>query len=144
MPHALLTRPATPHDEAFAREVHHTALRDVVVRQFGPWDDALQDGFFDRFWRGHDVQIVEVDGVRCGYLGIAVHDDAVHVNELVLHPDAHGRGIGTRLLADVFALGKPVVLQVLHENHRARALYQRLGFTAIDRNATHDVLRRDP
>lgn len=142
MPHALLIRPATAADEAFARDCHHRAMRDVVVRQFGPWDEAMQDRFFDAFWRGHDVQIVELDGSPCGYLGVTEYDDAVHVVELVLHPDAHGRGIGTHLLRDVFALGKPVQLQVLHENHRARALYERLGFAEIDRTPTHHVMRR--
>jgi ribosomal protein S18 acetylase RimI-like enzyme len=139
----LLIRPATADDEAFARECHHRALHDVVTRQFGPWNDALQDGFFDGWWRQGRAQIVEVDGVASGYIDVLDRDDHVVVNELVLLPEVHGRGIGTELLTDVFALGKPVRLLVLHENHRARALYERLGFVAVDRDSTHDLMRRD-
>jgi ribosomal protein S18 acetylase RimI-like enzyme len=138
----LLVRPATDDDEAFVRAAHHVAFRDVVERQFGPWDEARQDVFFDTVWRHGGMQVVECDGHRCGYLLVDEHADEVVVGEIVLHPDVHGRGIGTRLLRDVFAVGKPVRLQVLHENRRARALYERLGFTQTGSTSTHHLMWR--
>ena len=39
----LERRPATSSDTEFARISHHAAYRDVVRRQFGAWDEALQD-----------------------------------------------------------------------------------------------------
>lgn len=139
----LLVRPATADDAAFARTTHHAAFREVVERQFGPWDEARQDAFFDSFWRQGGTEIVELDGARCGYLDVVEHDDHVQVREIVLHPDVLGRGIGTELLGGVFARGKPVRLGVLLENHRARALYERLGFTETGRDAAHHLMQRD-
>jgi ribosomal protein S18 acetylase RimI-like enzyme len=139
--HGLLIRPATPDDEAFARATHHAAFRDVVERQFGPWDEAQQDGFFGGFWAGNDVDIVEVDGTPCGYLAVSERDDLVHVVEIVVHPDFQNRGIGRTLLEQIIGRGKPVHLGVLFEN-RARALYERLGFAVAGRNATHHLMVR--
>ena len=39
----LERRPATSNDTEFARISYHAAYRDVVCRQFGAWDEALQD-----------------------------------------------------------------------------------------------------
>lgn len=139
---ALLIRSATADDEEFARTTHHAAFRDVVVRQFGPWDEARQDGFFAAKWALGGTDIVELDGERCGFLLVDERDDVVLLSEIVLHPSFHGRGIGTELLRGIFERGKPVRLQVLYENHRARALYERLGFVAIGDSGTHTVMER--
>ncbi len=56
---------------------------------------------------------------------------------IVIAPAFQNRGIGTQLMHDVIARGKPVQLGVLFENHRARALYERLGFLEIGRTDTH-------
>ena len=45
-------RPVAQADTEFARNAHHQAYHDVVVRQFGTWDEALQDKFFDGDWAG--------------------------------------------------------------------------------------------
>lgn len=42
----LEMRAAQEGDREFARLAHHAAYRDVVERQFGPWDEASQDDFF--------------------------------------------------------------------------------------------------
>ena len=36
-------------DFEFGRFVHHAAYQDVVTRQFGSWEEKIQDGFFE--WR---------------------------------------------------------------------------------------------
>ena len=43
-------RPATAADMDFARSVHHRAYRDVIERQYGPWDKETQDRLFDAAW----------------------------------------------------------------------------------------------
>ncbi|HVM53234.1 MAG TPA: GNAT family N-acetyltransferase [Acidimicrobiales bacterium] len=142
----LLIRPATAADEDVARRIHHEAFREVVERQFGPWDDARQDEFFAAFWRTGEPMVVEVDGAPCGYLGIAEADDVVTVQEIVLHPDIHGHGIGTELLEAIIerAAERSIRLQVLFENHRARSLYERLGFTEIGHSTTHHLMQWVP
>ena len=93
----VVRRPATTEDTEFARRVHHAAYRDVAERQFGPWDDGVQDRFFDADWRDAQHEIVLVDGTPCGYVSIEERDADIHVRELVLAPDFQGRGIGTTI-----------------------------------------------
>ena len=139
----LTTRPAIETDADFAREAHHGAYRDVVIRQFGAWDEEMQDAYFDRSWEEHDREIILRDGVPCGYAGIEFRDTYVHVRELVIHPAFQSQGIGTAFLKNVCeqaaARGLPVKLGVFHQN-RAVAFYQRLGFQEFDRTETHILM----
>jgi ribosomal protein S18 acetylase RimI-like enzyme len=143
----ITRRPARADDELFARYVHHLGYRDVVERQFGSWDEATQDRFFASDWSRGGFEIVECDGVPCGYVATDVRADAVSVREIVLLPAYQGRGIGTGLLLEVAELGRsqgvPMLLGALVEN-RAIALYRRLGFEEIGRDVTHVFLRLGP
>ena len=142
---ALRRRPADPTDEGFAREAHHAAYRDVVERQFGPWDGDQQDRYFAGAWTAHEHEIIELDGQPCGYVRIEFGPARVDVHELVIHPSRQGRGIGTTILRQTIEradqLGLPVHLQVLREN-RAAELYERMGFREHDRTPTHRLMRR--
>ena len=42
----ITKRRAEATDAEFARSVHHRAYRDVVIRQYGMWDEKAQDDFF--------------------------------------------------------------------------------------------------
>ncbi len=140
--------PATGADTEFARGVHHSALREAVVRQFGSWDEELQDGFFERSGFPTGFEIVEFEGSRCGYFRIESSATHVDVHNLYLHPDYQRKGIGTRLLRLAIKQAAnsqlPVRLQVLHENTKAAALYQRLGFEVIGSTDTHFQMRLEP
>lgn len=62
--------------------------------------------------------------------------DQIHINNLAIHPDVRGRGLGTRLLAAVLAeaatMGAPhATLEVRRSNDAARRLYERAGFTVV-------------
>jgi ribosomal-protein-alanine N-acetyltransferase len=59
--------------------------------------------------------------------------DQIHINNLAVHPDLRGRGLGTALLARVLEeaerLGAPsATLEVRRSNTAARRLYERAGF----------------
>jgi ribosomal protein S18 acetylase RimI-like enzyme len=133
-------RVALPSDTEFARTVHHRAYRDVVERQFGAWDNTLQDTFFAGDWAHGGFDILLCDGGTCGYVCVEEHAEHVLVREIVVAPEFQGRGIGTTVLRQVMerarALGVPVVLGALHLN-RAADLYRRLGFRENGRSATH-------
>jgi ribosomal protein S18 acetylase RimI-like enzyme len=138
-------RAAAPGDREAARQLHHLAYRDVAERQFGRWDEAAQDGYFDTAWHDHAHDVLEWDGRVCGYIALEFTDDRVVVHELVVHPEYQGRGVGSNVLRAIIAeargAGLPVTLQVLHENHRAAALYQRFGFQVYGATATHHQMR---
>ncbi len=139
----LTTRPAMDSDAAFARETHHGAYRDVVIAQYGAWDDADQDRFFDNDWCAAKFEIILFDNTPCGYAAVEYRADDVHVRELVIHPKWQGRGIGTaflkRVMESAAQKGLPVRLGTQHRN-RALKLYQRLGFREIGRTETHVLL----
>ena len=139
----ISTRPSTESDTAFARETHHRAFHDVVVRQFGQWDEPLQDRLFEKSWVSAEHQIIVADGQRCGYATIESRSDYIHVCELVIHPQFQDKGIGTAFLRNVCekaaALGVAVRLGTFHEN-RAIVLYKRLGFHEFARTETHVLL----
>jgi GNAT superfamily N-acetyltransferase len=141
------TRTATDEDFAFARTVHHAAYRDVVERQFGPWDEVEQDTFFEQDWRPEAMAIILADGTPCGYWMVEDREDDIHVRELVIHPDCQSRGIGRRLLEQVQrragARGVPVRLGTYLRN-RAVVLYERVGFREFDRTDTHILMAWRP
>ena len=140
-------RPASPTDTPFAREAHHGAYRDVVTRQFGEWDEPRQDTLFARDWAGSQFEILEVDGIPCGYASIEERDDDFHVREIVVHPDHQNRGIGTAVLQETIgrarARGVPVHLGTFIHN-RAADLYRRLGFQETARTDIHILMEWRP
>jgi ribosomal protein S18 acetylase RimI-like enzyme len=140
IPHRIALRPATAADTDFAREVHHQSYREVVERQFGPWDPVFQDRRFAEDWASATYSIILCDGEPCGYLCLEERADHLHVREIVIAPAFQGRGIGTALLRQVLRRAGerrlPVRLGTLRAN-RAAALYRRLGIREIGRTPTH-------
>ena len=120
--------------------MHHEAYRDAVVRQFGIWDEARQDRFFDAAWAEAEHEMLLCDGAPCGYVCVEEHDDHVLVAEIVVMPEFQGRGIGSTVLRETQERarerGVPVRLGTFHTN-RAADLYRRLGFRETGRSATH-------
>jgi len=139
----LTRRPATADDTELARRVHHEAYREVVKRQFGPWDEARQDRFFADNWARNAFEIVLYDGVPCGYVRVEERADDIVVSELVIRPEFQGRGIGSAILRETIerarARGVPVHLGT-HLQNRAVGLYRRLGFRETGRTATHILM----
>lgn len=139
-------RPALSGDTRFLRELHHSVYRDVVMRQFGIWDESEQDGWFERGLQGADFSIVELSGVAIGTVATRQAADALHLVELQVAPDWQGQGVGSHVLAlqlhRASGLWKPVQLRVLLQN-RARGLYERFGFRVFSHDATHYSMVRD-
>ena len=136
-------RPAAIADTDFARSVHHRAYRDVIERQYGPWNEKAQDEFFDAAWSAAEHEIVLCDAVRCGYASIEIRDAVIYLHELVIDPDFQGRGIGTHILRNVLEQailrGVPVRLRT-HITNRAANLYRRMGFQETGRTESHVLL----
>lgn len=133
-------RPAEPADTAFARDVHTRAYHDVVVQQFGTWDENKQADFFDNAWSKPGFEIISVDGQPAGYRCVEFQDDALVIHELVISPEFQNHGIGSRLLAqakeEAKRHGLPVRLQVLKAN-LASELYGRMDFEVTGETDTH-------
>ena len=136
----ILRRPAAIDDTDFARSVHHRAYRDVIERQYGPWDEPTQDRLFAAAWSAVQHEIVLCDDARCGYTHIENRDDCIYLRELVIDPDFQGRGIGTHILQNVIQQATlksvPVRLRT-HVTNRAVNLYLRMGFRETARTESH-------
>ena len=147
MKEEVTTRQAQVEDREFARRAHHAAYREVVERQFGPWDEATQDRFFGEEWNPDKTQILRFGGADCGYCVIEHRPEDIHLRELVIHPDFQGRGIGTRVLQRLRraaeASGIPVRLGTFLKNDAVR-LYKRLGFREMGTTGTHVLLEWIP
>jgi ribosomal protein S18 acetylase RimI-like enzyme len=133
-------RSALPEDTPFLRALHHRAYRQIVILQFGSWDERAQDDWFEKDLASADFQIVELAGAAVGVIGIREADDALHLVELQILPERQGQGLGSALLSlqleRARALQKPIQLRVLLQN-RARSLHERFGFRIVDRDETH-------
>ena len=127
----LTRRLATESDKPFVWEANRQAYQDVVVRQFGQWDEDLQERDFNEKWERADFEVVELAGERVGAIWTTDEGEYLRLREVFLLPEYQGRGIGTQLVKQELARArhqhKPLRLRVLREN-RARALYERLGF----------------
>ncbi len=79
-------RKAVGADKAVMRAIHHEAFRDVVTKQFGQWDENLQDRFFEVAWKPDKAQIESWDGKTAGYLIVDILGDCIRFGEIVLAP----------------------------------------------------------
>ena len=127
-------------DYEFCRNVHHSAYREVVIRQFGSWDESMQDGFFREGLNRAPHKIVEIDGTPIGVVSTEIKPDCLYLSELQLLPEYQGQGIGSLIVKEQMAVAKslnlPLRLVVLREN-RAQDLYRRLGFMTTGTTEIH-------
>ena len=85
-----------------------------------------------------------VDGLAVGLLRVSESESAVFIDQVEIVPDYQGQGIGTSLINNLLALGRPVELGVLKVNVDARRLYERLGFRVTGDTETHYHMRAEP
>ena len=118
-------------DFVFARQVHHRAYRDVVTKQFGNWNETMQDRFFADEWWTLPFKIILLDDAPIGVLSVRSVNGYLFIHEIQLLPEFQGRGVGTEILQEQITEAKqlalPLKLKVLRKN-RAQELYKRMGF----------------
>lgn len=140
-------RPATADDRAFLLDLNRAAFRPSVELVWG-WDEAEQVAFFDQRFDPARRQILQVGGVDAGELMVEERETVLHLTRIALLPEFQGRGLGTSIVRSLLdraaASGRAVVLEVLHENPRAEALYERLGFERTGQTVTHVLMRAEP
>jgi GNAT superfamily N-acetyltransferase len=140
-------RLATDADTEFARKVHHAAYHDVIVRQFGNFDEKMQDDFFAKSWKPGIDEILMSEDSEAGYCSIERSENAIIFHELVLLPEYQGKGIGSKVLQEVMEEAKtkniPIKLEVLKEN-QAQHLYRKLGFKDTGSTDTHIEMEFNP
>ena len=139
------TRIAGEGDRDFVRALNEACYRDVVIEQFGEWDDAIQEAFFTEKWAAGRFQIVRSNEKDVGALWVERRADHLIISEILIAPEFQNCGLGAAVLRELLEKasreGVTVRLQVLHRS-RARRLYERLGFVISGETDTHVLMRR--
>jgi GNAT superfamily N-acetyltransferase len=127
-------RAATEADCEFLWCLTATTMRGYIAA-VAVWEEGLQE---QQFWCTFDParwRVLTVDGEDVGGFAAHHHPQALYLSDLYLLPEFQGCGIGSAIIkmlsAEVWAMGKPLILQVLDSNPRARRLYERLGFSCV-------------
>src|SRR6516165_4155946 len=125
-------RPATPADSEFCFQLHKAAMSGYITAIWG-WDEQRQRDAHPRKFNPGRWQIITADGTDIGMIDVEYRPAEIYLSRIEILPDYQRRGIGTRLISALLdqarLKGQDLVLDVFTINHRARALYQRLGLT---------------
>src|SRR5207302_2581815 len=98
------------------------------------WEEELED--VQRRLRDSAVFLAEEDAKVVGLLGLDFRNPKIpHVQSVYVTPDSRRRGIAAALLGEAAAMSREhghtdIELDVLASNHKALAVYERLGFVA--------------
>ena len=135
-------RPATPADSEFCHQLHKAAMGSYITAIWG-WDDQVQHDFHARAFNTGRWQIITAGQADIGMLDVEYRPGEIYISRIEIHPDYQGQGVGTRLISaladEARRKGQDLVLDVLTVNHRAQALYQRLGMTEIARHGDGNI-----
>lgn len=133
--------PASADDRPWLEELRRAVYQDLFMAVWGSWDEEGHTRQFTACWQRGHIAVIEVEHRRVGMIQLLEIGDAIEIAEIQVQPSHQGRGIGTGVLMDVMARGhaerKRLVLRTSVENHRAIALYERLGFQHVSRSDTH-------
>ncbi|MCB9548016.1 MAG: GNAT family N-acetyltransferase [Myxococcales bacterium] len=133
-------RLATPADAGFLlslyvahreAEVAGWGLPPAAIPLFLAQQHAARTASFQAGYPTAVDQVIARDGADVGRLLLHEAPDHLRVVDVALLPAAQGQGLGTRVLRDLQARGRPLYLSVAVDNPAAR-LYARLGFRGSD------------
>jgi len=129
-------RPAGPEDAPLLRDLERAANLVALAHVFPPDRFPFPDDAVLARW----ALVLDEPGVttELGLVGgdpvAFVSYDATTLRHLGVHPDHWGSGLAGLLVARaVLAIGPGAVLWCLEDNHRARGLYEHLGWRPTGR-----------
>ena len=153
-------RPAVELDRPLLLQVYAATRAEELAPV--PWSDEQKAAFVAQQFHAQDVDyrarrpdadflVIEWNGRPVGRLYRAMLDEPtgpeLRVIDIALLPEWRGRGIGSKLLRDIFAeadaAGVPVTIHVERFNP-ARRLYDRLGFVEVGAGEVYLLLERKP
>ncbi len=138
-------RDVQPDELEWLYELNKASYHEVVVRQFGEWNEAFQRDMFHSKWRSKPPgRIIEMEGERIGVVILEKRKEYDWLQEIQIVAHCRGHGLRSKLirrfLEEARLDGRPLRLQVLHENLRAKKLYTRIGFRDIETLPNHYLM----
>jgi ribosomal protein S18 acetylase RimI-like enzyme len=133
----ITLRPAAASDSEFCFQLHKAAMGRYVTAVWG-WDEQVQREFHARAFDPGGWQVISADGTDAGMIDVDYRPGEIYLSRIELLPEYQGCGIGAGLVRELIdeagRRGQELALDVLAVNHRARALYQRLGLREVGRH----------
>jgi ribosomal protein S18 acetylase RimI-like enzyme len=135
-------RSATAADSEFCFQLHKAAMGEYVQAIWG-WDEQVQRDYHNRGFAPGQWQIITVEGTDVGMLSVEYRQTETYLARIEVQPSHQGQGIGSRIVQNLLdhaaKTSLPVVLDVLVVNHRAQALYHRLGFVQTAQHGPDNI-----
>ncbi len=133
-------RNANDGDFELSFEIRKNALGKYVEQTWG-WDENRQWKYHKDDFNPAILRIIEVGNEPAGTLENYAEDNSMIVSGLYIIDKFQNQGIGTRVMTSIIRNASEnsanVMLQVLKVNPKAKALYERLGFTVYETTDTH-------
>ena len=131
-----MIRPATPSDRAAVEEVVRAAY-SIYIARIGKSPGPMLDDYA-KLIADEAVSVFEVDGAIAGLIVLLPAPDHLLLDNVAVHPERQGGGIGRRLIAfaesEARRLGYRELRLYTHETMTENiALYRRLGFVEAGR-----------
>jgi ribosomal protein S18 acetylase RimI-like enzyme len=157
LPAGVALRPRVPADSEFLLRVYAASGSEATALPT-EWPDAQKDAFLRFQFRAQDTHyrtryprarydVIVRDGEDIGRMYVEHTSYRIHILDIALLPDHRNQGIGRALvravLDDAARSGKIVTLH-LELHNRARALYQRMGFTVAGNAGVYQVMHWIP
>ncbi|MCP5275625.1 MAG: GNAT family N-acetyltransferase [Burkholderiales bacterium] len=137
-------RPVEQSDYDWLLDLHHTVYRELIINEFGYWDDDEELGLFLEAWETKKIDIILKQDKPVGMFIIQRQDDYLWLDEIQVEPQFQNQGIGTEIIMQLILRARkislPIRLRVLHANQGAYRLYRKLGFQNICRAEHHNVM----
>lgn len=137
-------RLAQNSDYAWLLDLHHTVYRDLIIKEFGYWDDDEELGLFLEAWETKKIEVIMVHRQPVGMFIVDQQKDCLWLDEIQIDPLYQNQGIGSEVIIKLVfkarELELPLRLRVLHANKDAYRLYQKLGFQNINCVEHHTVM----
>lgn len=135
---------ATPDDHDLIYALKAESVRPYVEKIWG-WDEDDQRRDFDGdFSHIEQFHVIEIDGSFVGFVQYYFAYLYFEVVEIHLLPEFRGKGIGSDILRYLqklcIAQDRKIRIGCFKENHRAKHLYQKLGFMQTGETDTHFIL----
>ncbi len=126
-------RPATPDDAEAIAEVYLASRRAFLP--YAPLmhtDDEVRQWLRELVIPVFDVTVATRGDAVVGMMVLSRDGESGWIDQLYLHPEHVGQGLGTLLLDRAKStLGSPIRLYSFARNHDAQRFYERNGFTAL-------------
>jgi ribosomal protein S18 acetylase RimI-like enzyme len=131
--------PATDEDFDFVYQLKKIAYKEYIEQTWG-WDDAFQSKYHRENFSAGNTRIIRAGDRSIGTVDVKEGEKSIFISSLYILPEFQSKGIGSSIMVELLkkaeAENKRLELEVLRVNTRAQRLYERLGFTRIERDKT--------